>query len=134
MEKRMFKIVDKNDKCYGLSFELIEIQKENIILDVIGTKLVFKEDNVKEIHKKNFCFYGNKTKEQIDEIKAFFRHEAIEIYKQKYNIKSIVGLKVVEQNQKLKKKQSKKKEKRQYKNKEVNENVNNILELLSKEK
>ncbi|HBE9444496.1 hypothetical protein [Clostridioides difficile] len=55
-------------------------------------------------------------------------------YKQKHNIKSIVGLKVVEQSQKLKKKQRKKKEKRQYKNKEVNENVNNILELLSKEK
>ncbi|MGO0987468.1 hypothetical protein ACTPEW_16160 [Clostridioides difficile] len=134
MEKRMFKIIDKNDKYYGLSFELIEIQKESIILDVIGAKLVFKEGNVKEIHKKIFCFYDNKTKKQIDEIKAFFRHEAIEIYKQKHNIKSIVGLKVVEQNQKLKKKQSKKKEKRQYKNKEVNENVNNILELLSKEK
>lgn len=134
MGKRMFKIVARNDKYYGLSFELIKTQKESIILDVIGTNLVFKDSDVKEIHKKIFCFYDNKTKEQIDEIKAFFRHEAIEIYKQKYNIKSIVGLKVVEQNQKLKKKQSKKKEKRQYKNKEVNENVNNILELLSKEK
>ncbi|HBE9444495.1 hypothetical protein [Clostridioides difficile] len=78
MEKRMFKIVDKNDKYYGLSFELIEIKKESILLDVIGTKLVFKEGNVKEIHKKIFCFYDNKTKEQIDEIKAFFRHEAIQ--------------------------------------------------------
>ncbi|MFA8998053.1 hypothetical protein ACEI87_10280 [Clostridioides difficile] len=99
-ENRMFKIIDADSLYYMLEFQFIDIQDDDIILDVFGEKEKFKESMLKEITKKKFYFSVNKTNKIVDEVKAFNREEAIVIYKEKHNTKTINGIKVTREKSK----------------------------------
>lgn len=100
-ENRMFKIIDADSLYYMLEFQLIDIQDDDIILDVFGEKEKFKESMLNEITKKKFYFSVNKTNKIVDEIEAFNREEAIVIYKEKHNTKTINGIKVTREKNKI---------------------------------